>query len=187
MDLDSCTSTDLTTSTEDLHFQVRSLADKDAIRSLGVLYSVAVDDHDLETVIRCFASDGTFGRAGVTYAGHDELRPFYAAMMERYVTTLHIPQSHVMSVDVRAGTARGLLAGQAQLALGDRLLMAAYRYDDTYTRVDGRWVFQSRDLTFMYNVPFDEMATSFVDHLRIRLPGQAPAAADFPEGTSTWG
>jgi hypothetical protein len=187
VDLDAATSTDLPTSSEDALLQLRALADKDAVRALGVLYSVAVDDHDLDRVVRCFAADGSFERAGVTYAGHEKLRTFYAAMMGRYLTTLHIPQSHVIVVDAVAGTARGLLAGQAQLVLGGRLLMAAYRYEDSYVRLDRRWVFQARKLTFMYNVPFDEMATSFGDDLRIRVPGLEPTVADFPEGLPTWG
>lgn len=186
MELDPATSTSLATSPEETALQVRALADKDAIRALGALYSVAVDDHDLATVVRCFAVDGSFTRAGTTYAGHDVLRDFYAAMMDRYVTTLHIPNSHVIAVDTGPGTATGLLTGQAELALGEHLLMAAYRYDDTYVRVHDRWVFASRELTFMYNVPFDEMATSFSDRLRIRPVGGDPAPGDYPETLPTW-
>ena len=187
MDLDLATSTTLAGSPEELARQVRTLADKDAIRALGALYSVAVDDHDLATVVRCFAPDGSFGRAGTTYAGHEELRPFYASMMDRYVTTLHIPNSHVIEVDTDAGTATGLLTGQAELALGNRLLMAAYRYDDRYVRDDdGRWTFAARELRFMYNVPFEQMPTSFADSVRIRPPGGPDAAGDYPETLPTW-
>ena len=187
MDLDLATSTTLAGSPEELARQVRTLADKDAIRALGALYSVAVDDHDLATVVRCFAPDGSFSRAGTTYAGHDELRPFYASMMDRYVTTLHIPNSHVIDVDTEAGTATGLLTGQAELALGNRLLMAAYRYDDSYVRDDaGRWTFQARELRFMYNVPFEQMPTSFADSVRIRPPGGPDADGDYPETLPTW-
>ena len=187
MDLDLATSTTLAGSSEELARQARTLADKDAIRALGALYSVAVDDHDLATVVRCFAPDGSFSRAGTTYAGHDELRPFYASMMDRYVTTLHIPNSHVIDVDTEAGTATGLLTGQAELALGNRLLMAAYRYDDSYVRDDaGRWTFQARELRFMYNVPFEQMATSFADSVRIRPPGGPDADGDYPETLPTW-
>ncbi|UMG91222.1 nuclear transport factor 2 family protein [Nocardioides sp. TF02-7] len=186
MDLDRATSTTLATA-EDLPRQLRALADKDAIRALGALYSVAVDDHDLDTVVRCFDADGTFTRAGQTYAGHEVLREFYAGMMDRYVTTLHIPNSHVIDVDTDAGTAVGLLTGQAELALGNRLLMAAYRYDDRYRRLDdGRWVFAGRELRFMYNVPFEQMPTSFTDARRIRLPGAPYAEADYPETLPTW-
>lgn len=48
MDLYRSTSTRLAGTTDDLALAVRALADKDAIRALGVLYSVAVDDHDLD-------------------------------------------------------------------------------------------------------------------------------------------
>jgi ketosteroid isomerase-like protein len=189
MDLDAATSTALASSPEELARQVRALADKDAIRALNALYSVAVDDHDLATVVRCFATDGTFTRAGTTYAGHDELRPFYASMMDRYVTTLHVPHSHVVEVDTGAGTATGLATGHGELALGDRLLMTAFRYDDRYVRLDdedGRWVFAARDLRSMYVVPVEEMGSSFADSRRIRMPGAEPAEAAFPETLPTW-
>lgn len=108
-------------------------------------------------------------------------------MMDRYVTTLHIPNSHVIDVDPAAGTATGLLTGQAELALGNRLLMAAYRYDDRYRRLaDGRWVFAARELRFMYNVPFEQMPTSFADAQRIRLPGSPHTDGDYPETLPTW-
>lgn len=187
MHLDPATTTAPATDDQGLRSQLRALADKDAIRALGALYSVAVDDHDLDTVVRCFAADGTFTRAGTTYAGHDVLRDFYTGMMDRYVTTLHIPNSHVIEVEPVAGTATGLLTGQAELALGNRLLMAAYRYDDSYRRLEeGRWVFASRELRFMYNVPFEQMPTSFADSQRIRLPGAPYADGDYPETLPTW-
>ena len=49
--------------------------------------------------------------------------------------------------------------------------MAAYRCDDRYLRDGDRWVFASRELRFMYNVPFEQMPASFADSRRIRLPG----------------
>lgn len=187
MDLDRATTTRPTSTLEEVGNALRALADKDAITALGALYSIAVDDHDLDTVVRCFAPDGTFSRAGTTYAGHEVLRDFYASMMDRYVTTLHIPNSHVIDVDPEAGTATGLLTGQAELALGNRLLMAAYRYDDTYVRdEEGRWTFAARELRFMYNVPFEQMPTSFSDSRRIRLPEMPHADGDYPESLPTW-
>lgn len=189
MDLDTATTTTLADDQETLARQVRSLADTEAIRALNALYSVAVDDHDLASVVRCFAADGSFTRAGTVYTGHDELRPFYASMMDRYVTTLHVPHSHVIEVDTEAGTGSGLATGHGELALGDRLLVTAFRYDDRYVRLDdegGRWVFAARDLRSMYVVPFEEMGSSFADSRRIRMPGAEPAEAAFPETLPTW-
>lgn len=187
MDLDRATTTTLATDPVAVARHVRRLEDVEAVRALNALYSVAVDDHDLATVVRCFAEDGTFTRAGTTYTGHDELRPFYASMMDRYVTTLHVPHSHVVDLDPDAGTGTGLATGHGELALGDRLLMTAFRYDDRYTRLeDGRWVFAARDLRSMYVMPIEEMPHGFADSRRIRMPGAEPAEAAIPETLPTW-
>jgi ketosteroid isomerase-like protein len=187
MDLKQQTTTTLASSPEEAYRQIRTLADQSAIRDLQAMYSMAVDDHDLERVVDCFAADGSFSRVGATTTGHADLRTFYTTMMDRYVTTLHIPNSHVIAVDTDAGTGSGIATGQGELSLDGRLLMVAYRYDDEYVRIDDRWVFQRRDLTFMYNVPFEQMPTSFHDSRRIRLPGAPYAEADWPERLPTWG
>jgi hypothetical protein len=186
MRLESSTSTTLPTSPEEAYLQIRELADKAALVNLSVLYSMAVDDHDLDTVVDCFAPDGSFTRLGTTVAGHADLRAFYASMMDRYVTTLHTPESHVAVVDVRAGTARGVVNGHGELALGNRLLLAAYRYDDEYVRLGDRWVFANRTIRFMYNVPFEQMPTSFADSKRLRVPDSPVADGDYPETLPTW-
>src|SRR3954463_365642 len=168
--LSAATTTTLPDSPEEAYRQVRELADKGALVNLSVLYSMAVDDHDLDTVVACFAPDGTFTRLGTTVRGHEELRTFYASMMDRYVTTLHTPESHVAVVDVDAGTATGVVNGHGELALGDQLRLAPSRCDARYVRLGGPWVFASRTIRFMYNVPFEQMPTSFADRRRMRVP-----------------
>jgi SnoaL-like domain len=184
--LSATTTTTLAGTPEEAYRQIRELADKAALVNLSVLYSMAVDDHDLDTVVACFAPDGSFTRLGTTVRGHADLRSFYGSMMDRYVTTLHTPESHVAVVDVDAGTARGVVNGHGELALGDKLLLAAYRYDDEYVRLDDRWVFASRTIRFMYNVPAEEMPTSFADNRRLRVPGTPVAEGDYPETLPTW-
>lgn len=186
MDLANATTTALATTADEAYLALRELADKAALANLSALYSIAVDDHDLETVVACFAAEGTFTRLGTSVQGHAALREFYATMMDRYVTTLHVPATHVAEVDVRAGTATGIVTGQAELALEGRLLLAAYRYDDRYLRLDDRWVFAARTIRFMYNVPFEEMGVSFADTRRMRIPGVAVTDGDYPETLPTW-
>src|SRR4051794_34935364 len=93
--LTAATSTTLASTPEEAYLQVRELADKAALVNLSVLYSQAVDDHDLDTVVDCFAPDGSFTRLGTTVRGHADLRSFYASMMDRYVTTLYTPETHL--------------------------------------------------------------------------------------------
>lgn len=186
MDLASATTTTLAGTPEEAYLQLREQADTAALANLSALYSIAVDDHDLDTVVACFAPEGTFTRLGNTVTGHAALREFYATMMDRYVTTLHVPNTHLADVDTLAGTATGMVTGHAEVALGSRLLLAAYRYDDRYVRLESRWVFATRTIRFMYNVPFEEMATSFSDSMRMRIPGTDVAAGDYPETLPTW-
>ena len=163
---------------------VRVLSDRIAIGDLAALYAMAVDDHDIEGVLTCFAPHGSFTRAGVTSRGTQELRAFYVSMMDRYRTMLHTIHSHVVAVD--GDRATGLLTGHAELGFEGTLMMTAYRYDDDYVCQDGRWVFADRRLRSMYVVPVDAMASSFADTDRIRWPGTDPRAADFPESAPTW-
>lgn len=164
--------------------QVGELAAVSAIRDLVALYSTAVDDRDLDLVVSMFSPTGSFTRQGSRVAGHAGLRAFYAQMMKRYRTTLHVVNSHV--VQVRGDSAQGLVTGQAELSMEGTVLTAAYRYDDEYSRLNGRWVFASRVLKFMYVVPSAERAENFVEGKRIRWPGRDPAEGDFPESAPSW-
>jgi uncharacterized protein (TIGR02246 family) len=186
MDLAAATTTiDLSKHPEAAAAALQGLIDVAAIRNLAALYAMAVDDHDIERVVACFAEDGTFTRAGKSERGRRDLRAFFVKMMDRYFTTLHTPHSHVVAMNGR-DSATGLTTGHAELSFEGTLMMAAYRYDDIYSRIDGRWMFQTRALKFMYVVPFREMSSAFVDRMRIRWPQLPYAEADFPESFSTW-
>ncbi|RFU19147.1 nuclear transport factor 2 family protein [Geodermatophilus marinus] len=165
--------------------QVGVLAARAAITDLNALYMMAVDDHDIEGVLACFAPDGSFTRLGGTVSGHAALRDFYVGMMDRYVTTLHVPNSHVVRVGDE-NSATGVVTGHAELSLAGTLMMAAFRYPDRYRRVDSQWVFQDRSLRFMYVTPFSEMASTFTGPARIRWPEAPPVEADIPEQLPTW-
>ena len=184
MDIARITASPALDTPEALRDAVLRLADQQAIRDLAAIYSLAVDGHDLDTVIACFAEDGSFERAANVNRGHETLRIFYQKMMDRYATTLHTVHSHV--IDVAGNSAIGILTGHGELVLGRTLMMAAYRYDDTYSRIGGRWVFATRSLRFMYVVPFEAMGTSFGDQKRIRWPELAFTDADIPESLPTW-
>jgi uncharacterized protein (TIGR02246 family) len=161
------------------------LLDRAAITDLSALYSLARDSNDIEGVLACFAPDGAFVFDGMPTRGHAALRAFYVGNMDRYRTTLHVTHAHVIQLqDSSSGT--GILTGHAELSFGETLMMTAYRYHDRYTRIDGRWTFAERALKFMYAVPFDEMATSFRDSLRLRWPDEQPRVAEIPESLPTW-
>lgn len=164
---------------------VRTLADRQAIADLGVLYARAVDDHAIDALVDMYTPDGVFERRGVPAAGHVEIRAAYVASFDTYRTMLHTPHPGVVQLH-GDGTASGWSHGHAELATRSTLVLASFRYEDDYRCTDGRWRFARRSITFMYAVPADQMAGGFTDELRLRWPRTAPEAADYPETAPTW-
>jgi SnoaL-like domain len=168
----------------ELERALRNQHARQAIDDLVVLYSLAVDDHDLDTAVVCFASDGVFVRRGRPVTGHDELREFYRASMLRYGLTVHTPHGIVTAID--GSTASGIVCGHAELAQGESLVLASFRYRDRYAVRDGRWVFTRRELTFAYAAPAGELAQRATGPVRIAWPGTVPEDGDYPETFATW-
>lgn len=164
---------------------VRAQADRQAIGDLGVLYARAVDDHDLDSIVAMYSPDGVFDRRGNRAEGAEAIRAAYATSFDTYRTMLHTPHPGVVQLHGN-GTALGWSHGHAELATRRTLVLAAFRYEDDYRCVDGRWLFARRSITFMYAVPADRMASSFGTIERMRWPGTAPEAADYPETSPTW-
>jgi uncharacterized protein (TIGR02246 family) len=157
---------------------VQFLLDRAAIRDLVTLYAVARDDHDIESLLRCFAPDGTFVHDGQPVTGHKNLREYYLGNMRRNRFSLHIPNSHVLRVESPT-TATGIVTGHGEFAHPDTLVMCAYRYRDDYVKLRGRWVFAKRDHDFVYSVPIGEMAGLGREELRIRWPNRRPKEAEW--------
>ncbi len=164
---------------------VRAEADIRAIGDLTSLYARAVDDHDLDTLVAMFTPEGVFEVRGHRAAGAEQLRTAYVESFGTYRTMLHTPHPGVVQLHGN-GTASGWSSGHAELATRRTLVLAAFRYEDDYRRLDGRWLFARRSVTFMYAVPVDQLSGSFGTVERIRWPGTSPAAADYPESTATW-
>ena len=60
-------------------------------------------------------------------------------------------------------------------------MVAAYRYDDEYRRVEGRWLFARREMRYQYFAPTDELGRSLSGRERVRVPGADPRDAEIPE------
>ncbi|SEO53975.1 nuclear transport factor 2 family protein [Trujillonella endophytica] len=164
---------------------VREQADLQAIRDLGALYARAVDDHAIDALVAMYTRDGVFERRGVAATGPAEIRAAYVASFDTYRTMLHTAHPGIVQLH-GDGTASGWSHGHAELATRSTLVLASYRYEDSYRCVDHRWLFARRSITFMYAVPADRMADSFGGVDRIRWPRTEPEAGDYPETAPTW-
>ena len=63
--------------------------------------------------------------------------------------------------------------------------LAAMKYDDEYQRVQGRWYFHKRTISFLYYVPATEFSSALNNALRLTVGGER-LPADYPELLSSW-
>lgn len=160
---------------------LQRLADVHAIQQLGAIYPILVDSHDLDTLVGLFAKDGTFLRAGQVHTGRQELREFFAVIMRTYSMTVHSVHSHVVNLALGAKTATGVQMGHGEVAINGQRCLAAYRYDDEYRWVEGRWLFARREMRYEYFSSHDALGSSLAGRQRIRVPGAVPRDAEIPE------
>lgn len=162
-----------------------SVEDRLELHELIWRYSMARDDTDLDTLVDCFAPEGAFVRRGRIIRGRPALREYYLSSADRYDLTIHV--NHGMVLDgAELGRVTGVVVGRAELVLEGRLVVASYRYRDTYRRLERRWLIEQRAVHFVYSMPVAELAGNLGGGLRLRWPGEAPAVADIPESLPTW-
>ena len=135
------------------------MVDLDAIRQLAAIYPILVDSHDLEHLVALFTEDATFHRAGHVHAGREELRRFFAQIMDTYSMMAHTGHQHVVDLAPGATVAFGVQMGHGELELAGQRVVAAYRYDDQYRCVEGRWLFARREMRYQYFSTHDELGT----------------------------
>ena len=100
----------------DLERRVARLEAREQIRELVAEYSMAVDDRDIPTIARLFATDAVFGDADgtLTVEGRDAIAEFYTTRLGSMGPTFHFPHSHRIDFvddDNATGVARPRRAG----------------------------------------------------------------------------
>lgn len=161
------------------------LADRLDIHELLARYSMARDDCDLTALLATFTADAEFERRGAISRGPAAIESFFRVSFARYDLTLHTVHLPVVEL-LGPDTAAGLVNGHAELVLDTVPYLAAYRYSDSYRKVDGRWLFARRHLRFLYAVPAETYSQAFRDQLRIQWPDGEHLPADYPERQPRW-
>lgn len=168
-----------------LEDRLQRTEDRLELLELPARYSKAIDDRDIAAMRELFCDDGiVYFADGVACAGIEALEEFWVDILSGYGMSIHIPHAQVVE-RLEGDEAAGWVLAHAELAVGDRYVVAAIRYEDEYRRVDGRWRFASRRLLFWYFTDFEELAETIVstDRKRFRT---APMPADLPEGLASY-
>jgi hypothetical protein len=146
---------------------VEKLLAYEEIRQLAYRYALATDSRDIETLVGLFVDDVRVGRDG---AGRAALRESFARQLRGVGVTILQVSNHVIDFD-DDHHAHGVVYCRGEIQVGDRWIVQAILYEDTYERREGRWYFVRRKHLLWYGAE----------------PGQNPlelAPANWPENHS---
>jgi ketosteroid isomerase-like protein len=124
----------------DLARRVDRVESQLAIQQLAARYALAVDSRDLDTWADLFVADVDCGSYG---KGREALKKFIDPAVRTFYRSHHQLCGHVIEF-VDTDHAKGTVYCRAEHEAGDRWIVMAICYFDTYERRDGRWYFLRR-------------------------------------------
>ncbi|MEU7815159.1 nuclear transport factor 2 family protein [Pseudonocardia sp. NPDC049154] len=169
----------------DLAARIARLEARQEIGQLPVRYALAVDRRDLDAWTELFVPDVELGRHG---RGREALRDWIAPQVATFYRSVHLICGHRIELGPEPDAATGQVYCRAEHEVGDRWVVMAIRYDDTYRRLGGEWLFARRRETHWYEADVTErpQAVDFDSWHRAStpppLPGRDPSFAAFWAG-----
>ena len=133
-----------------LEDRIRRLEDQQAIAQLRAQYCHLLDDRQWDGFVALFAEDGLFSGLE-TVQGRKALRAFFERFAAATPEYYHFCTNGTVEIDGDRATGRITL--EYLSAVDSVSYVSAGHYDDVLHRVDGRWLFQSRTITFYYLAP----------------------------------
>ena len=139
--------------TDSVDARLRRVEDSLAIQELVARYALAVDDHDMDALAALYATDAVFEGLTGTLHGRWAVTEYVASKLDTYDgASVHTPHSPVIEFG-EDGEAVGIVPAHVEFSEGGVQRNLALRYHDRYTRRDGTWYFQSREIRVVYSVP----------------------------------
>lgn len=118
-----------------------------AIQELLTKYCLLLDDGRHEDFAHLFAEDARFRAATLVYTGRDEIRRELAEKERRPGKHLAFPALIDRPSDDSALAWSDFLRVKTDLdTVGGWIITSIGRYHDRLSRIDGQWVFQTRDV-----------------------------------------
>ena len=173
---------------EELLRRVEKLEARAEISELVSAYAIACDEHDMPRLRSLFAEDAVYESPSgyLKASGRQEICDMFIRVFKLRGAGNHWTHDHFVHFDdARPDEASGLVLSHAETLPGPEVSLAAMRYADAYRRVDGRWVFARRSISFLYYVPAREYTEVFKSPARVVL-GDKRVAADYPEPLPAW-
>lgn len=162
--------TDGELSLEGLARRVRQLEDQEAIRDLGNAYHALGCERDSKAMAELFADDAEvdYGQWGLI-RGRDAIREMFwkAVGDDEWVPfTMQFLQNHRYDLNDSAGTGRRYI--WCCLVHNNESYVCIARFDDEYSKKNGRWYYQRVKMKVYFWSPLREgwaQAVTVADHL----------------------
>lgn len=166
-----------------LEARIRRIEDRQALRDLVGRYALAADDMDLQAMASLFTPTARFGTVDGSnlQVGRDAIIEYFRSRFRG--PRFHSMNEHLVEWDeADVNRASGVVTGHSEAWSGEELYVAAIRYHDRYSRIDGRWLFEERMLGFLYLVPASDYPQILGKRNRIKMgdvwcEGNWPTAA----------
>ena len=149
------------------------------IRQLASRYAIALDARDMDTLVSLFVDDVRVGR---DLTGRDALRASFTDQLRDLGVTILFVGNHVIDL-VDADHATGIVSCRGEIEMGDRWVVQAIQYHDTYERRDGAWLFVRRRHLLFYGADMLERPIGLPP---ANWPASATGKGELPEMLATW-
>jgi hypothetical protein len=131
-------------------------ADRLAIRELVEAYAHCADRRDAKGQMALFTSDTHFvvfmnakaPKPSMELHSREALAPVFADLNKYAATTHFVGQSTIFTLTADQATGEAYTLAHHVTIDGEkrRLMLASLRYDDTFVKIDGAWLFAERKL-----------------------------------------
>ena len=122
------------------------VSDQFAIRNLIETYADAVFRRDAEAWGATWAQDATWHLMGNTVAGRAAIVGAWSEAMKGFKFVAFFSQPGPIQINGNVATGR-VYTNEVLVDQTDRLFRLVGRYEDTYQKINGAWLFQTRNYT----------------------------------------
>jgi ketosteroid isomerase-like protein len=159
--------------------RLERLASSEEIRQLVARYAVATDSRDIDGLVALFVDDVQVGREE---HGRAALRTFFDRTLRDVGTTILNVGTHVIDFDDE-DHASGIVYCRGEIQIGDRWIVQAIQYRDSYERRDGHWYFVRRRHLLWYG---RDVGTSPLGLEPANWPEHHTGKGELPEAWPSW-
>jgi len=126
-----------------------NIEDEIALRNLMAKYVDAVNRIDPENWISCWAEDASWNLMGNPISGKDTILGLWQQMMSGFEFALMVPSSCLFNINNDEASGHWYLQEFTRDKQGKSMSIVS-RYTDTYKKIEGQWLYQSRVYEIIY-------------------------------------